>query len=79
MVICCQAVDGLTSEIRADERNIPDLSERMLLAVGARFGQDSAEYKKAGGVRKSERQRPTRSEPSSGDVVENGTPTVQPA
>ncbi|MEO0758515.1 MAG: hypothetical protein AAFY78_16770 [Cyanobacteria bacterium J06648_16] len=52
-------LDGLRSELRTDERNLRDLSERMLLAVGARFGKDSVEYKKAGGVRKSERKRPS--------------------
>ncbi|MEL6326713.1 MAG: hypothetical protein AAFQ61_07395 [Cyanobacteria bacterium J06626_23] len=52
-------LDGLRSELRTDERNLRDLSERMLLAVGARFGKDSVEYKKAGGVRKSERRRPS--------------------
>ena len=66
-------VEGLRSEIRADERDIRDLSERMLLAVGARFGKDSVEYKKAGGVRKSERQRP------SAPAGEEGSPTIQPA
>ncbi|MEO1592986.1 MAG: hypothetical protein AAFU71_17070 [Cyanobacteria bacterium J06632_22] len=70
-------VEGLRSEIRADERDIRDLSERMLLAVGARFGKDSAEYKKAGGVRKSERQRPSSS--VSAPAGDEGPPTVQPA
>ncbi len=68
-------VEGLRSEIRADERTIRDLSERMLLAVGARFGKDSVEYKKAGGVRKSERQRPSPTAPAG----EEGSPTIQPA
>lgn len=68
-------IDGLRSEIRADERDIRNLSERMLLAVGARYGKDSAEYKKAGGTRKSERQRPS----PSASTGEEGPPTVQPA
>ncbi|MEO1592264.1 MAG: hypothetical protein AAFU71_13360 [Cyanobacteria bacterium J06632_22] len=51
------AVDGLRSEIRSDEAELRDLYERVLLAVGARYGKDSTEYKKAGGVRKSERKR----------------------
>ena len=51
------AIDGLRSEIRTDEAELRDLYERVLLAVGARYGKDSAEYKKAGGVRKSERKQ----------------------
>ncbi|MEO0541263.1 MAG: hypothetical protein AAFZ80_10415 [Cyanobacteria bacterium P01_A01_bin.105] len=64
-------VDGLRSEIRADEAELRDLYERVLLAVGARYGKDSAEYKKAGGVRKSERKRAVtgskKGEPTAGD------------
>jgi len=37
-----------------------ELSEDMLLAVAAKFGKDSPEYEMAGGVRRSERKRPTR-------------------
>ena len=51
-------LDGLRSELRAEEKDLRDLSERMLLAVGARFGKNSTEYKQAGGVRKSERKKP---------------------
>jgi hypothetical protein len=32
----------------------------MLAGVAAKYGKDSDEYEKAGGVRKSERKRPTR-------------------
>lgn len=36
------------------------MSERMLAGVAARYGKDSSQYEQAGGVRKSERKRPTR-------------------
>jgi hypothetical protein len=32
----------------------------MLIAVAAKYGKDSYEYEMAGGIRKSERKRPTR-------------------
>lgn len=44
----------------ADEKDIAEFSERILLAVAVKFGKDSLEYEKAGGTRKSERKRPTR-------------------
>ena len=42
------------------QRDIRALSERMLIAVAAKYGKDSYEYEMAGGIRKSERKRPTR-------------------
>ena len=53
-------LDGLRSEIKADEADLGQLSEQMLMGVACTFGKDSYEYKKAGGVRRSERKRPTR-------------------
>ena len=49
-----------TFEIAAADLN--DMYERVLLGVGAKFGKDSIEYEKAGGTRKSERKRPSKSE-----------------
>lgn len=42
------------------EKQLRDLSERMLIAVAAKYGKNSYEYEMAGGVRKSERKRPVR-------------------
>lgn len=39
------------------ERNLADLSERMLAGVGSVYGKNSETYVKAGGVLKSERKR----------------------
>jgi uncharacterized phage infection (PIP) family protein YhgE len=54
------AVDELRSQIAAAEKELSDYSEQILMGIGARFGKNSYEYEKAGGVRKSERKRPTR-------------------
>ncbi|MBI4613447.1 MAG: hypothetical protein HY720_07520 [Planctomycetes bacterium] len=53
--------DAAKNAFHASERVVQDLSERMLAGVAATFGKDSVEYEKAGGVRKSERKRPSRS------------------
>src|SRR5258708_4116353 len=42
------------------EKSLADLSERMLAGVASKYGKNSHEYEKAGGVRKSERKRPVR-------------------
>ena len=42
------------------ERELADMSDRMLAGVGAFYGKNSAEYAQAGGVKKSERRRPVR-------------------
>lgn len=52
--------DRALSTVRDTEKQINILSERMLIAVAAKYGKDSYEYEMAGGTRKSERKRPTR-------------------
>ncbi len=54
------SVDELRSQIDAAEKDLADFSEQILLGVAARYGKNSYEYEKAGGVRKSERKRPRR-------------------
>lgn len=51
--------DELQNQIQASERVLNDLSERLLTGVATKFGKDSDEYEKAGGVKKSERKRRT--------------------
>ncbi|MGB7249777.1 MAG: hypothetical protein WBC73_12630 [Phormidesmis sp.] len=48
-------IDQLQNEIDVAERDLADYSEQMLLGVAAKFGKNSNEYEKAGGVRKSDR------------------------
>lgn len=52
--------DELKSQIAEAEKDLADFSEQILMGVGSRYGKNSFEYEKAGGVRKSERKRPTR-------------------
>lgn len=64
-------LDGKLSAIKAKERSLRELRERMLLAVAVKYGKDSVEYVFAGGVRKSERKRPKSKMSSSTPTVEN--------
>jgi hypothetical protein len=50
---------ALSALVRA-ETELADLSERMLKGVASKFGRDSVEYEKAGGIRKSKIQRTRR-------------------
>lgn len=52
--------DALQIEVNKAESLLANYSEQMLMGVGAEFGKNSAEYERAGGVRKSDRKRPTR-------------------
>ena len=52
--------DALQTEVSEAERELAHLSELVLIDVASKFGNDSAEYEKAGGVRKSDRKRPAR-------------------
>ena len=53
-------VDKAANAVQEGEKILRDYSEVMLLGVAAKYGKDSHEYEMAGGVRKSERKRPTR-------------------
>lgn len=53
-------VDALYNQLIDAERQLADYSEQILLGVAVKFGKDSHEYEMAGGVRKSDRKRPTR-------------------
>jgi hypothetical protein len=53
-------LDDLSRYIKITEQQLRDLSEQMLLGVAAKYGKNSGEYGKAGGVLKSERRRSTR-------------------
>jgi polyhydroxyalkanoate synthesis regulator phasin len=50
-------IDSSRTEIEELEKNLGDLSEKMLIGVAFQYGKDSREYQMAGGVRKSERIR----------------------
>jgi leucyl aminopeptidase (aminopeptidase T) len=48
------AIEQLARAVEESEKTLKDLTERMLLGVGAHYGKDSEEYVMAGGARKSE-------------------------
>ena len=53
-------VDALHNKVAEAEQRLAEYSERMLLGVAAKYGKNSHEYEMAGGVKKSDRKRPTR-------------------
>ncbi|MEH2145920.1 hypothetical protein [Nostoc sp.] len=54
-------VDSSRTEIEEMEKNLSQLSEKMLMVVAIKYGKDSREYEMAGGVRNSDRARKIRS------------------
>jgi hypothetical protein len=52
--------DTARRAFESTERNLADMSDRMLAGIGAIYGKNSVEYAQAGGVKKSERKRPSR-------------------
>ncbi|MEL6471225.1 MAG: hypothetical protein AAFQ74_15965 [Cyanobacteria bacterium J06623_4] len=53
-------VDVLRTQVAEAERTLATYSEQVLIDVASKFGKDSLEYERAGGIRKSARKRPTR-------------------
>ena len=58
------SIDKAANAIEAFERQLQDLSERLLTGVATVYGKHSSEYEMAGGVRKSDRKRPVRRTPT---------------
>lgn len=52
--------DGLLTAFELKEKELQKFNAKVLPAVGLKYGKDSAEYEKAGGVRDSERKKPNR-------------------
>ena len=53
-------LDSQANDLKAEEKSMAALSERMLEGVSVKYGKDSNAYEQAGGVRKSERKKPER-------------------
>jgi hypothetical protein len=53
-------VDEKKNLIAESESKLQDLSERMLAGVASKFGKNTDEYEKAGGVKKSDRKKAVR-------------------
>ena len=49
--------DRASNELEMMEKQLSNLSSRMLAGVVTRYGRDSSEYEMAGGVRTSDRKR----------------------
>ena len=52
------ASDEKANVLGDSEKALQDFSERVLAGVAAKYGKNSNEYERVGGVRKSERKRP---------------------
>jgi len=57
-------LDDLSRQLKDTEHQLRNRSEQMLMGVAVKYGNDSGEYGKAGGVPKSERRRPARKKPT---------------
>lgn len=62
-------VDQLYNEMLNAEKALAEKSERMLNAVAVVYGRNSSEYEMAGGKRRSERRRSSRSVPDQQSVA----------
>jgi hypothetical protein len=51
------SVDEAYNDVIASEKNLADLTERMLVGVAAKYGKNANEYEMAGGKRKTERKK----------------------
>jgi hypothetical protein len=52
--------DGLLNAFNEKERTLRSFNRKVLPAGGLKYGTDSVEYEKLGGIRDSERKRPVR-------------------
>ncbi len=53
------AIDKLADDVNVVEKAVLEMSEKMLLGVGSRYGKASQEYEMAGGSRRKTSRRPT--------------------
>jgi len=53
------SIDKLADDVRDAERTVKELSEKMLLVIGGRYGKTSQEYEMAGGSRRKNNRRST--------------------
>jgi hypothetical protein len=72
-------IDSSKTEIEELEKNLSDITEKMLIGVAFQYGKDSREYQMAGGVRKSDRIRKLRASRSKGGAEELSKENAQTA
>ena len=76
------SIDKLADDVNILEQAVLDLSEKMLLGVGSRYGKASQEYEMAGGSRCKSARRSAASSPSfpaNGNSNGASTPAASPA
>lgn len=54
------SIDQLIDEVKNAEKAVSEMSEKMLLGVGSRYGKASQEYEMAGGIRRKANRRSKR-------------------
>lgn len=59
----------LRNQLAEKQKALNDLSERMLIGVGAKFGKNSNQYQKAGGTKKSLRKKPRKIVPKTDEAA----------
>lgn len=62
-------IDKLANDVNDAEKALTVMSEKMLLAVGSRYGKNSTEYEMAGGSRRKSRKRSTSTLPNTNPVT----------
>jgi len=77
------SIDKLADDVKNAERVTTEISEKMLLGVGSRFGKASQEYEMAGGSRRKSSRRstevPTLATTSSDPLAQASTNGASPA
>lgn len=59
----------IRNQLAEKQKALNDLSERMLIGVGAKFGKNSNQYQKAGGTKKSLRKKPRKAVPKTNEAA----------
>lgn len=57
-------VDEKANLLADSEKKLQDFAERILAGVAAKYGKNSNEYEKVGGIRKADRKRPAARKPA---------------
>jgi hypothetical protein len=58
------AADEKANILADSEKRLQDFNERVLAGVAAKYGKNSNQYEKVGGIRKADRKRPATRKPS---------------
>ena len=65
------SADSVSSQIDIDIKNLCDFNSRLLNFVSSKYGYDSLEYEKAGGVRTSDIKRTIRKQVTTANIASN--------